>query len=166
MYFSQMQKTLGFLATVGIGISCLVSPAIAAGFDNVFASRVWLKRDWFGNYQLRFVPVRNSYSYQVQIAGKTNNDLACTRFAATEQDRLEWKTVRAEIGTNNSNLYAEGEIVPVYGAYIGRDYVSTSMHIRVVAIDENGNELYKTNWEGGNDIKYWGWSGDCAWVAE
>lgn len=171
MHLSKIQKTLGLLATMGITVSSLISPVIAGGFDDAFASRIWLKRDLIGNYQLKFVPSKNSYSYQVQIAGKgRENTLACASFAATEQERLEWRKVIAEIGTDKSNLHAEADVVAVFGAYIGRipfgNKISNSMHVRVVAIDESGNEIHKTNWEGGNDIKNWGWSGNCAWVAQ
>ncbi|MBD2296732.1 hypothetical protein H6G06_25425 [Anabaena sphaerica FACHB-251] len=161
-----MRPCVLFLVATGLSTSVLISPASATGYDDVLASRINVEKSAIG-YGITFVPKNNSYSYQIQVAGKgLINDLACDRFAATEQQKLDWKTVKIKIGTDNSALYAESQVVPVLGGQVYRNKVASSIHIRVVVSDENKKEIYKSNWIGGEDIKGWGWTGNCAWVSE
>ncbi|MEM7713882.1 MAG: hypothetical protein AAF349_09955 [Cyanobacteria bacterium P01_A01_bin.68] len=169
-------KNLLKVIGLAVSISTAFSPqsALAENYDDAFASPVNLRQNDFGNYYVEFIRAKNSYSYQIQVAGKNLfGGLVCNRFGAREIRTSEWKNVKAQLGIGislddasvNTNIYGENEIVPIYGGFVGRIPVQKARHIRVVAINENGQEVYKTNWLGGNDIISWGWDGDCAWVA-
>lgn len=158
--------------------SSITAPAIAdANFDRYFASRVNTQKDWAQNWEVRFVPTDNSYVYQIQVAGKgrgnDGKELACHKFAAQDYQRLTVGQVKADIGVENPKAFnakfgADGNVIDVYGGKYNRWVypVYSQVHLRVVAYNQSGKELYKTGWYGApdQDIVTWKWPSQCSWV--
>ncbi|MBW4492419.1 MAG: hypothetical protein KME26_04890 [Oscillatoria princeps RMCB-10] len=117
-----------------------------------------------------FVPAdTQKYSYQIQWAGIQvgTGNLVCNRFAARTEDRVRWDQIgfRFNLNPNSGVVASAGDVVEVYGGTVGNPTVH-SLHFRVAVSDNQGNLVYKTRWEGGDDIVNWNWPSECSWVKE
>ncbi len=120
--------------------------------DSYFVDPPKLSQDYTGNYTVSFVPTRNDYSYQIQVAGmgvmnefQLMQQPACVRFAAISLS-----------GNSLGRYYNRFSLLsPV---------VETQEHFRVAVFSRLGRQLYETGWYGGDDILNWEWPSACRWV--
>jgi hypothetical protein len=160
-----------FVSYVMMGLSVNIlwmwcAPALAENYDEVFASRINYSQDWIQNWNVRFVP-KGNYNYRLEIAGRTLENLACETKTLGQTTSLEWKKVKAELGTNQSTLYAEGEFLPIFGTTTNRTRVARGQHFRVAVINDRGDVVHRTPWSP-RDVRGWGdWNNvSCGWVKD
>src|SRR5262249_24682430 len=141
-------------------------------------------------YAIVFTSTRNDFSYEVQYAGKNalGGNACWSGDSAVQMSLEQLKDMKlATTAGGTLNLSGDKDTAPtgelngsvnverniqvnnVFGSYYVRNeaIVEREFHWRVVVYGPHNRQvLYKTGWNNGqgDDIKNWGWTGNCAWV--